>query len=104
MTFNYWLLMTGPVVVYVNEIMPTQGRELGVSYANVVPIGIGIALGQKWPLASEKLGPRSYCILLATSAVAFILNYIFVKEPKGLSIEHVDVVSRGCPSLNDTHI
>ena len=94
MTFNYWLLMTGPVVVYINEIMPTQGRELGVSYANVIPIAIGIALGQKWPLASQKIGAKSYCILLATSAVSFLLNYVFVKEPKGCSIEHIDVVSQ----------
>lgn len=93
MTFNFWLFTTGPTTVYVNEIMPNQAREFGVGMANVIPIGVAVALGQKWPLATQNLGPKSYLILLATSAFGFVLNYFFVVEPKGLSIEHIDKAS-----------
>jgi hypothetical protein len=96
MTCNYWLFTTGPTTVYVNEILPSQARELGVCMANVFPIAVAVALGQKWPLASEKLGAKSYIILLATSALGFVLNWFFIVEPKGLSIERIDVVC--CPS------
>lgn len=61
--------------------------------ANVIPIAIAVALGQKWPLATEKLGAKSYIILLVLSASGFAMNWWFVVEPKGLSIEHIDSVS-----------
>lgn len=67
--------------------------------ANVVPIAIGVALGQKWPLASEKLGAKSYIILLVLNFAGFVLNYVFVVEPKGLSIEHIDAVCIALSSL-----
>lgn len=92
-TCNYWLLTTGPTTVYANEILPTQAREVGVGMANVIPIAISVALGQEWPLASQNLGPKSYVILLALSSVSFALNWWFVVETKGISIEHIDVVS-----------
>lgn len=79
-------------MVYVNEIMPSQAREIGTAMANVVPISIGIALGQKWPLATQHLHAKSYIILLCTSTFCFVLNWIFIVEPKGLSIEHIDKV------------
>ncbi|KAH7390650.1 general substrate transporter [Pyrenochaeta sp. MPI-SDFR-AT-0127] len=90
MTCNYWLFTTGPTVVYINEIMPSQAREYGTALANVVPIGLGIALGQKWPTATEQLDARSYIILLCTSGFSFFINWWFIVEPKGLSIEHID--------------
>ena len=98
MTCNYWLLTTGPTVVYINEIMPSQAREYGTALANVIPVAVAITLGQKWPLASEKLGPRSYIIILCTSAASVVLNWWFIVEPKGLSIEHIDKVRECHPS------
>ncbi|WWC89647.1 prolyl aminopeptidase [Kwoniella dendrophila CBS 6074] len=91
-TFSYWMLWTGPTTIYVNEIMPSHAREYGVAMANVVPIAIGIAIGQKLPLASANLGAKSYSILLAMSAFGTLLVWIFVKEPKGLSIERIDAL------------
>ncbi|RAO73456.1 uncharacterized protein BHQ10_009468 [Talaromyces amestolkiae] len=88
----YWLLGTGPAVVYVNEIMPTQCRELGVGIANSIPIGVAVALGQQWPNATAAIGAKSYLILLGTCAFGTILVYFFVKEPKGLSIERIDAL------------
>lgn len=88
----YWLLLTGPTVVYVNEIFPNHVREMGVGYGNAVPIGIAIALGQQWPTATTRLGPSSYFILLGTCTFGAVLCYLFVKEPKGLSIERLDTV------------
>jgi hypothetical protein len=93
MTCNYWLLTTGPTVVYVNEILPSQAREVGVGMCQVIPCAVAVALGQKWPLATEKLGAKSYLVLLCLSGVSFALNWWFVVEPKGLSIERIDVVS-----------
>lgn len=97
----YWLLATGPTVVYVNEILPTHSRELGVGLANAVPIGIAIALGQEWPVATARIGPWSYLILLATCTCGTALCWFFIKEPKGLSIERIDVVSLLAPRPND---
>ncbi|KAJ9142322.1 hypothetical protein NKR23_g7310 [Pleurostoma richardsiae] len=92
MTCNYWLLTTGPTVVYVNEILPSQAREVGVGMCQVIPCAVAVALGQKWPLATEKLGAKSYLVLLCLSGVSFALNWWFVVEPKGLSIERIDVL------------
>ncbi|KAJ0413265.1 general substrate transporter [Aspergillus carlsbadensis] len=91
-TFVYWLLSTGPTVVYVNEIFPNHVREMGVGNANAVPIGIAVAVGQQWPNATTKLGPYSYFILLGTCIFGTCLCWLFVKEPKGLSIERIDVL------------
>ncbi|KAL1887416.1 hypothetical protein Sste5346_010239 [Sporothrix stenoceras] len=88
----YWLFATGPAVVYVNEILPTHSRELGVGLANAIPVGIAVALGQEWPVATAKLGPWSYLILLSTCTCGTVLCWFFVKEPKGLSIERIDVL------------
>lgn len=88
--FSYWFLWTGPTTIYVNEIMPSHAREFGTAASNVIPIAIGIVLGQKWPLATAKLGAKSYIVLLACSAVGTVLVYFFVKEPMGLSIERID--------------
>ncbi|KAF5574304.1 MFS sugar transporter [Fusarium pseudocircinatum] len=91
-TTVYWLLGTGPTVVYINEIFPNHVREIGVGAANAIPIGVAVALGQQWPSATTKLGPRSYFILLGTCTLGTILCWFFVKEPKGLSIERIDVL------------
>ncbi|KAM0258232.1 hypothetical protein ACHAPA_011353 [Fusarium lateritium] len=91
-TTVYWLLATGPTVVYVNEIFPNHSREMGVGLANAVPIGIAVALGQQWPTATTELGPNSYFILLGTCLFGTCLCWLFVKEPKGLSIERIDVL------------
>lgn len=91
-TFTYWMLWTGPTTIYCNEIMPGHAREFGVAMANVVPIGLAIAEGQKWPLATAVLGPKSYIILLAGSAFGTVLVWIYVKEPKGLAIERIDAL------------
>lgn len=74
--------------------MPNHAREMGVPWANVIPVALNIVLGQQWPNATASLGPRSYAILLATSSFASVLCYLFVKEPKGLSVERIDAVSR----------
>ncbi|KAL3462416.1 general substrate transporter [Aspergillus heterothallicus] len=91
-TFVYWLLSTGPTVVYINEIFPNHVREMGVGNANAVPIGIAVAVGQQWPNATTKLGPYSYFILFGTCIFGTCLCWLFVKEPKGLSIERIDVL------------
>ncbi|CAK7200695.1 hypothetical protein SEUCBS139899_003393 [Sporothrix eucalyptigena] len=88
----YWLFATGPAVVYVNEILPTHSRELGVGLANAVPVGIAVALGQEWPVATARIGPWSYLILLCTCTCGTVLCWFFIKEPKGLSIERIDVL------------
>ncbi|CAK7226765.1 hypothetical protein SEUCBS140593_006352 [Sporothrix eucalyptigena] len=92
LTTQHAALLLNACTQILYAIAALEAREIGVGMANVIPIAIGVALGQEWPTASDKLGAKSYIILLCTSAVGSALVWYFVVEPKGVSIEHVDVL------------
>ncbi|KAI8881748.1 glucose transporter [Backusella circina FSU 941] len=81
--------------IYIAEIFPLRIRSKGFALASAV-LWIGnILVGQVTPILMDKITWGTYIVYGAIGVIMLVWMYLFAPEPKGLSLEEMEVVFHG---------
>lgn len=92
--------------IYNSETFPLAIRGLGVAFSTASQWIFNFAIGYSTPYLVDKgpgkagLGPRVFFIWSGCCLICIIVSVLFVYEPKGLSLEEVDLLFRTSTALN----
>ncbi|KAH6876334.1 general substrate transporter [Thelonectria olida] len=76
--------------IYASEIFPANCRSKGLGLsASGASLG-SIIVGQVWPVAIEKIGPKTYFIFMSFNVFSAILVYSCYPETKRKTLEELD--------------
>ncbi|KAL3442755.1 general substrate transporter [Aspergillus insuetus] len=82
--------------IYSSEIFPAHVRSKGLGIS-VTGQSIGsIIVGQVWPVAVERIGPRTYFIFMAFNIFGALLVYSTFPETKNKTLEELDSQFGSC--------
>ncbi|KAL2402487.1 hypothetical protein ABEF95_001082 [Exophiala dermatitidis] len=72
------------------EIFPQHVRDKAFGISALGQTACLLAITQPWPDFHDKVGPRSYWLLLGLNVIALISVIIILPETKGISLERMD--------------
>ncbi|KAH7178268.1 hypothetical protein DER46DRAFT_633053 [Fusarium sp. MPI-SDFR-AT-0072] len=76
--------------IYASEIFPANCRSKGLAISSSGSSLGSIIVGQVWPVAVSRIGPRVYFIFMAFNVFAAILVYACYPETKNKTLEELD--------------
>ncbi|KAF4954493.1 hypothetical protein FSARC_12106 [Fusarium sarcochroum] len=76
--------------IYASEIFPANCRSKGLAISSSGSSLGSIIVGQVWPIAVSRIGPRVYFIFMSFNVFAAILVYACYPETKGKTLEELD--------------
>jgi MFS family permease len=76
--------------IYAAEIFPANCRSKGLGLAASGASLGSIIVGQVWPVAVDRIGPKTYFIFMSFNIFSAILVYSFYPETKKKTLEELD--------------
>ncbi|KAG5745211.1 hypothetical protein H9Q72_001882 [Fusarium xylarioides] len=76
--------------IYASEIFPANCRSKGLAISSSGSSLGSIIVGQVWPVAVARIGPRVYFIFMAFNVFAAVLVYACYPETKNKTLEELD--------------
>lgn len=81
--------------VYIAEIFPLRIRSKGFAFASALLWCANILVGQVTPILMDKITWGTYLVYGAIGLIMLVWIILFAPEPKGLSLEEMEVVFHG---------
>lgn len=76
--------------IYASEIFPANCRSKGLGISSSGASLGSIIVGQVWPVAVSRIGPRVYFIFMSFNVFSAILVYSCYPETKNKTLEELD--------------
>ncbi|CAO3667351.1 unnamed protein product [Umbelopsis ramanniana] len=81
--------------IYISEIFPLRIRSKGFAFASALLWVGNVLVGQITPILMNAITFYTYVVYAAIAIIIFLFLYFFTPEPKGLSLEEVEVIFQG---------
>ncbi|GAB5587953.1 hypothetical protein Unana1_02853 [Umbelopsis nana] len=87
--------------IYIAEIFPLRIRSKGFAFASALLWVGNVLVGQITPILMNAITFYTYVVYAAIAVIIFIFLYFFCPEPKGLSLEEMEVIFQGPIFVNN---
>lgn len=81
--------------IYIAEIFPLRIRSKGFAFASALLWCANILVGQVTPILMDKITFGTYIVYGAIGLIMLVWIILFAPEPKGLSLEEMEVIFHG---------